>query len=70
MSSALKEIGIRKALKFGFFTILMMAYKMMAFPQLRVLYLRVLGAKIGRNVIIHNVKFFNYYRTGFKGVRI
>ena len=70
MPSALKEIGIRKTLKFGFVTILMIFYKMMIFPQLRVFYLRILGAKIGKNVIIHNADFFNYYRTGFKGVRI
>lgn len=67
---ALREIGIRRALKFGFGTILMILYKTMIFPQLRAFYLRMLGAKIGKNVIIHNVKFFNYYRTGFKGLRI
>ena len=55
---ALREIGIKKAFKFGFVTILMVFYKAMIFPQLRVLYLRMLGAKIGKNVIIHNVNFF------------
>jgi len=70
MSSALKEIGLWKAMKFGFITIFMAFYKMMIFPQLRVLYLKALGAKIGKNVIIHNADFFNYYRTGFKGVKI
>ena len=70
MSSALKEIGVKKAIKFGFFTIMMILYKMMIFPQFRVFCLRILGAKIGRNVIIHDASFFNYYRTGFKGIRI
>jgi len=42
----------------------------MIFPQLRAFYLGMLGAKIGKNVIIHDVRFFNYYRTGFKGLRI
>ena len=50
---ALKEIGIRKAIKFAFLTILTIIYKIMVFPQLRVFYMRVLGAKIGKNVIIH-----------------
>lgn len=67
---ALQEIGFGKAFKFVFFTILMIFYKIMIFPQLRVLYLRVLGAKIGNNVIIHNARFFNFYRTGFKGLKI
>ena len=70
MKLALKEIGIRKAFKFGFISILMILYKMIIFPQPRILYLRMLGAKIGRDVIIHDVRFFNYYRTGFKGVKI
>jgi len=67
---ALREIRLKKALKFGLVTILMIPYKVMIFPQLRVLYLRLLGAKIGKDVIIHNVKFFNYYRTGFRGLTI
>ena len=70
MASALKEIGIKKALKFGYISILMIFYRMIIFPQLRVLYLRLLGAKIGKNVIMHNARFFNYYRLGFKGVKI
>lgn len=67
---ALREIGVKKAFKFLFFAILMIFYKIMIFPELRVFFLRMLGAKIGKNVIIHNVNFFNYYRTGFKGVKI
>jgi acetyltransferase-like isoleucine patch superfamily enzyme len=70
MTSALREIGLRKAIKFGFISILMVFYKMIIFPQLRVLFLRILGAKIGKNVIIHDVNFFNYYRTGFKGLKV
>jgi putative colanic acid biosynthesis acetyltransferase WcaF len=67
---ALKEIGIRKAIKFGILTLGMIFYKMMIYPQMRVIFLKILGAKIGKNVIIHNVKFFNYYRKGFKGLSI
>ena len=37
---------------------------------MRSIFLRILGAKIGKNVIIHDVKFFNYYREGFKGLSI
>lgn len=67
---AMREIGVKKTFIFGFVTILMVFYKLMIFPQLRVYYLRILGAKIGRNVVIHNVNFFNYYRTGFKGIKM
>ena len=67
---ALREIGIKKAFRFGLFALLMAFYKVMIFPQLRVFYLRMLGARIGKNVIIHDVSFFNHYRTGFRGLKI
>ncbi len=67
---ALQEIGPRKALKFGVFTILLVIFKAMLFPPLRVWFLRLLGARVGTGVVIHSVKFFNHYRTGFGGLKI
>lgn len=67
---ALREIGVRRAFKFGIITILMVLYRLMIFPQFRVFYLRILGARIGKSVIIHDVDFFNYYRMGFGGLNI
>jgi len=67
---ALQEIGIKKAFKFVFYSIIMVFYSLMLFPQLRVRFLRLFGAKIGNNTIIHNVKFFNYYRRGLEGLQI
>ncbi|MFQ5716097.1 MAG: acyltransferase [Nitrospinales bacterium] len=34
------------------------------------MYLRLLGARVGQNVVIHKVRFFNFYRTGFRGLSI
>jgi len=42
----------------------------MLFPQLRTPYLRLLGAHVAEGVIIHDVRFFNAYRTGFRGLEI
>lgn len=42
---------------------------MMILPQLRVFYLRILSAGIGRNEVIHSTDFFYYYRTGFAGLK-
>ncbi|MEO0128300.1 MAG: acyltransferase [candidate division WOR-3 bacterium] len=71
MSSALKEIGIRKAFKFFYTTILMILYEFMIFPPMRTVFLRLCGAKIGKHTIINKgVKFINLYRTGFKGLAI
>jgi acetyltransferase-like isoleucine patch superfamily enzyme len=67
---ALKEVGFRKALRFGLYTLFLIPLRWLIFPQLRVPYLRLLGARIGRGVIIHEIRFFNTYRTGFRGLEI
>jgi len=67
---ALREIGLWKALKFGCLTMLMALFKVMALPQLRAPFLRVLGARVLSGTIIHGVSFFNSYRRGFSGLRI
>ena len=67
---ALREIGISRAARFGFFTLALLPYRLLLFPQLRAPYLRLLGARIGRRTILHDVRFFNLYRRGLPGLRI
>lgn len=67
---ALREIGVRKAIRFGAGTVLLVLFRLMIFPPLRAAFLRFVGVKIGRNVTIHAVRFFNLYRRGFAGLRI
>ncbi len=67
---ALAEIGWRRALRFGFFTLAMVPYRLALFPQLRGPWLRLLGARIGRRTILHDVRFFNLYRRGLAGLEI
>src|SRR5687768_7416715 len=67
---ALREIGFAKAAKFLVFTALYLGFRALPIPQLRAAYLRLLGARIGPNTILHSVKFMNYYRTGFSGLTI
>jgi acetyltransferase-like isoleucine patch superfamily enzyme len=68
---ALKEIGIEKALKFtvGMFQTSLLRFPLLL-PQMRVFLLRLFGAVVGRDTIIHNVEFINVYRRGFKGLKI
>lgn len=70
MLKALREIGLLKAIKFLIFEIALLLFKLIVLPQARVAYLRMLGAKIGKDVIIHDVRFFNCYRKGFRGLKI
>jgi acetyltransferase-like isoleucine patch superfamily enzyme len=65
---ALREIGLRKALRFCFATCFLAFFNWMLFPPLRRLALLAVGAHIGADGVIHNVHFFNAYRTGFKGL--
>ena len=67
---ALGEIGWGRAARFGFFTLGMLPYRMAVFPQLRAPWLRLLGARIGRRTILHDVRFFNLYRRGLAGLEI
>jgi acetyltransferase-like isoleucine patch superfamily enzyme len=67
---ALAEIGWAKALRFGLFTAAMLPYRLLPVPQLRTPWLRLLGARIGRGTILHDVRFFNLYRRGLRGLEI
>lgn len=67
---ALAEIGWRRALRFGVFTAAMVPYRLLLVPQLRAPFLRLLGARIGRSTVLHDVRFFNLYRRGLGGLEI
>jgi acetyltransferase-like isoleucine patch superfamily enzyme len=67
---ALDEIGGGRALRFAFFALAMVPYRIALFPPVRSFWLRVLGATIGRRAILHDVRFFNLYRRGLAGLRI
>lgn len=67
---ALSEIGWRRAARFGFLTLAMVPYRLALVPQLRAPWLRLLGARIGRRTVVHDVRFFNLYRRGLAGLDI
>ena len=67
---AMGEIGFGKAVRFGFFTLSLVPYRLALFPQLRAPYLRLLGARIGPRSLVHDVRFFNLYRRGLRGLVI
>ena len=67
---ALDEIGWARAFRFGFFTLAMVPYRLALVPQLRAPWLRLLGARIGRRTVLHDVRFFNLYRRGLAGLDI
>ena len=67
---ALAEIGFGRAVRFGLLTVAMIPYRLALFPQVRSAWLRLLGARIGRGAILHDVRFFNLYRRGLGGLSV
>lgn len=70
MSKALREIGWGRALRFGLTSLAMGLYRLLLFPQLRAPFLRLLGARVGRGAIVHDVRFVNLYRRGLPGLSV
>jgi len=67
---AADEVGWGRLLRFGLMTLLMAPYRVALVPPLRALLLRLYGARIGKRVVMHDVRFFNLYRRGLSGLRI
>lgn len=67
---AFKHIGIKKSLRFILFQFISLILNITFIPQLRVLILRLLGSKIGRNSVVYKVSFMNLYRGSFKNLII
>lgn len=67
---AVEEIGLRKAVKFSFFSLIQPFFFLAFIPPIRSVLLMLLGAKVGSSTILMNVKFFNLHHTGFGGLSI
>lgn len=70
MLRAIKEIGISQSLRYVYFTIILLFFKLMILSPLRVFFLRIAGASIGANAVLHNISFINLYRGSFKNLQI
>jgi acetyltransferase-like isoleucine patch superfamily enzyme len=67
---AVEEVGWARASRFAAFTLAMLPYRCALFPPLRTAWLRMLGARIGARVVMHDVRFFNLYRRGLAGLSV
>lgn len=65
---AAEEVGWGRMARFGAMTLAMAPYRLALFPPLRTAWLRLLGARIGSRVVMHDVRFFNLYRRGLPGL--
>ena len=67
---AVEEVGWTRAGRFAALTLAMLPYRCALFPPLRTAWLRMLGARIGARVVMHDVRFFNLYRRGLAGLSV
>jgi maltose O-acetyltransferase len=67
---AVAEVGWARAARFGLMTLAMAPYRVALFPPVRAAWLRMLGARIGSGVVLHDVRFFNLYRRGLPGLEV
>jgi len=70
MMKAFYEVGLIKSIRFFFSTLFLFLFNFSLFPSVRRIALKMVGAKIGADTVIHEVRFFNAYRTGFQGLSI
>lgn len=68
--NAVREIGWSKTLRFAGSTFFLALYNLALFPPLRAAALRMMGARVGRDCVIHSTRFFNAYRLGFRGLEL
>ncbi|MGC8580364.1 MAG: hypothetical protein ACP5MB_09960, partial [bacterium] len=68
--SAIRQVGLKGLFKYVFYSLMVFFFRFIPLPQLKVYYLRLLGAKIGKNVYIGKVQFKNYHKASFPGLTI
>lgn len=66
----IKEVGWRKIFKYLVFTLWEVVFHVLLFSPLRVWWLRLGGAKIGKNTILGDLYFMNLYRRGLPGLTV
>jgi len=67
---ALKQVGFVKIYRFAVMTLFSLIFKLMILPPLRSLCLQIMGTKVGQGTVLQNIRFYNLYRTGLRGLRI
>ncbi len=67
---AFGEIGLHRAGWYVWTSVLLAIFRVVPFPPLRSIFLRLCGATVGSNTILHRFTLINVDRGGFSALRI
>jgi acetyltransferase-like isoleucine patch superfamily enzyme len=67
---ALREVGLARAFRFVWTRVLLAIFRLVPLPPLRSMFLRLCGASIGADTILHRFTLINVDRGGFAALRI
>jgi maltose O-acetyltransferase len=67
---ALRQVGVRRILRFLWTSIALTVFRMAFLPPVRAGLLRLYGASIGPNTVVQRCTFINADRAGFKALRL
>jgi len=70
MNKIINEIGFTRLFKYFFFGIWELVFRFLPYSLLRVWWLKLGGAQIGRNSVIDWIEFTNLDRRGLRGLKI
>jgi acetyltransferase-like isoleucine patch superfamily enzyme len=67
---AFGELGFNRLARFVWTSFLLAIFRIIPFPPFRSAFLRMCGARIGSNTVLHRFTLINVDRGGFKALRI
>jgi acetyltransferase-like isoleucine patch superfamily enzyme len=67
---ALRQVGLRRGIRFLWVSLLLSVLRRAWVPPVRTWLLRLYGARVGANVVVHRVTFMNADRAGFAALSI
>lgn len=65
-----REVGFKRVAKYILFSFWQFIFDILPFSPLRILWLKLGGAKVGDNTVIDKIDFINLDRTGLSGLTI
>lgn len=65
-----KEVGLNRLMRYAIYAAWQTIFDLLPFSPLRIIWLKLAGARVGRNTVIDKIDFINLDRTGFSGLNI